>query len=35
MGNWKMNKLASEAKEFALASRELAKKAKANNIDIH
>ena len=34
MGNWKMNKLASEAKEFALASRDLAKKAKANNIDL-
>ena len=29
-----MNKLASEAKEFALASRDLAKKAKANNIDL-
>ena len=28
-----MNKLASEAKEFALASRDLAKKAEANNID--
>ena len=34
MGNWKMNKLASEAKEFALASRDLALKAKANNIDL-
>ena len=29
-----MNKLASEAKEFAVASRELAKKAKENNIDL-
>ena len=29
-----MNKLASEAKEFAIASRDLAKKAKANNIDL-
>ena len=29
-----MNKLASEAKEFALASRDLALKAKANNIDL-
>ena len=34
MGNWKMNKLASEAKEFAIASRDLVKKAKANNIDL-
>ena len=34
MGNWKMNKLSSEAKEFALASRDLALKAKANNIDL-
>ena len=34
MGNWKMNKLASEAKEFAIASRDLAEKAKANNIDL-
>ena len=32
LGNWKMNKLASEAKEFALASKDLAKKAKDNNI---
>ncbi len=32
LGNWKMNKLASEAKEFALASKDLAKKAKENNI---
>ena len=29
-----MNKLASEAKEFAIASRDLAKKAEANNIDL-
>ena len=29
-----MNKLVSEAKEFALASRDLAKKAKENNIDL-
>ena len=34
LGNWKMNKLASEAKEFAIASRDLAKKAQANNIDL-
>ena len=34
MGNWKMNKLSSEAKEFAIASRQLAQKAKANNIDL-
>ena len=34
VGNWKMNKLVSEAKEFALASRDLAKKAKENNIDL-
>ena len=34
LGNWKMNKLASEAKEFAVASRDLAKKAEANNIDL-
>ena len=32
LGNWKMNKLASEAKEFALSSRELAEKAKKNNV---
>ena len=32
LGNWKMNKLASEAKEFALASKDLAKKAKEHNI---
>ena len=29
-----MNKLASEAKEFAVASRDLAKKAEASNIDL-
>ena len=29
-----MNKLSSEAKEFAIASRDLAKEAKANNIDL-
>ena len=34
LGNWKMNKLASEAKEFALASRELVDLASKNNIDI-
>ena len=34
LGNWKMNKLSSEAKEFAIASAPLAKKAKANNIDL-
>ena len=34
MGNWKMNKLAAEAKEFAVASRALALKAKQNNIDL-
>ncbi len=34
LGNWKMNKLTSEAKEFALASRPLAVKAKENNIDL-
>ena len=34
LGNWKMNKLASEAKEFALASKELIKKAKENNVDM-
>ena len=30
VGNWKMNKTSAEAKEFALASRDLAKKAKEN-----
>ena len=34
LGNWKMNKLASEAREFALASQPLAKLAKENNIDL-
>ena len=34
LGNWKMNKLNSEAKEFALASIPFAKLAKENNIDI-
>ena len=34
LGNWKMNKLASEAKEFALASRPLVKKASDNQIDL-
>lgn len=34
LGNWKMNKLASEAKEFALASAPFAKLAKENNIEI-
>jgi triosephosphate isomerase len=34
LGNWKMNKLASEAKEFAIASRDLVELASKNNIDI-
>ena len=34
LGNWKINKLSSEAKEFAIASRPLALKAKENNIDL-
>lgn len=34
MGNWKMNKLASEAKEFAVNARPLAELAKKNNIDL-
>ena len=34
LGNWKMNKLASEAKEFAVASKPLVKKALVNNIDL-
>jgi len=34
LGNWKMNKLASEAKEFAVAAKPLAAKAKANKIDL-
>ena len=34
LGNWKMNKLAAEAKEFAVASKPLVAKARANKIDI-
>ena len=34
LGNWKMNKLASEAKEFALASAPFAKLAKEHNVEI-
>ncbi|MCD8195366.1 MAG: triose-phosphate isomerase [Coprobacillus sp.] len=34
MGNWKMNKLNSEAKEFALSATKTVEKASANNIDI-
>lgn len=34
LGNWKMNKLSSEAKEFAVASIPFVKKAKDNNIEI-
>ncbi len=34
LGNWKMNKTVAEAKEFALASKDLAKLAKENNIDL-
>jgi len=34
MGNWKMNKLNSEAKEFALQTADLANLASKNNIDI-
>ena len=34
LGNWKMNKTSGEAKEFALASRELVDLASKNNIDI-
>jgi len=34
LGNWKMNKLASEAKEFAVASKPLAKEAKSARIDL-
>lgn len=34
LGNWKMNKLSSEAKEFAVKSIPLAEKAKENNIDL-
>ncbi len=32
LGNWKMNKTVSEAKEFALGSKEIAAFAKANNV---
>jgi len=34
LGNWKMNKLASEAKEFAVAAKPLAKEARAAHIDL-
>ena len=34
LGNWKMNKLASEAKEFAVASKPLVALAKANKIEL-
>lgn len=34
LGNWKMNKLASEAKEFAIASSPLVNKALKNNINL-
>ena len=34
LGNWKMNKLSSEAKEFAVASKPLVALAKENNIDL-
>ena len=34
LGNWKMNKLASEAKEFAVSSKPLVQKAKDAGIDI-
>ena len=34
LGNWKMNKLASEAKEFAVASKPLVALAHQNNIDL-
>lgn len=34
LGNWKMNKLASEAKQFAVASSPLVEKAKLHNIDL-
>lgn len=34
LGNWKMNKTIAEAKEFALASSELANLAKEHNIDL-
>lgn len=34
LGNWKMNKLASEAKEFAVASKPLVKLARSNRVEI-
>ena len=34
LGNWKMNKTVTEAKEFALQAKELGKLAKANKIDM-
>lgn len=34
LGNWKMNKLASEAREFAIASRDLVDLASKNNVDL-
>ena len=34
MGNWKMNKTVTEAKEFALAAKDLGKLAKANKVDL-
>ena len=34
LGNWKMNKLAFEAKEFAVASKPLAKLARSNRVEI-
>ncbi|MCR5185349.1 MAG: triose-phosphate isomerase, partial [Bacilli bacterium] len=34
LGNWKMNKLAAEAKEFAIASKPLVDLAKKNNVDL-
>ena len=34
LGNWKMNKTMAEAKEFAIASKDLIKKAKENDIDM-
>lgn len=34
LGNWKMNKLASEAKEFAIASKPLVALARKNHIDL-
>lgn len=34
MGNWKMNKTIAEAKEFALASKQLSEYAKKHNVDL-